>query len=212
MSPARSSPEEAGYTLIELLVVLLLAGFIGVAVAGGLQFGTRLWESSESEITETQKRDTAQTILRAVLASAAPRLRNGFVSFHGERRMLSFDGPPPRSLMGAGLARMDLSLDRGVGGMRLVLRATSLIDSRISRVATLADHLGGLEFSYCDASEKVPSWLSFWRDRDRLPDAVRIEESRRSGASTWPSFVVHLPIAQDATCQFDPASGECRRL
>ncbi len=202
---------DAGYTLIELLVVLMLAGFIASAVVGGLAFGTRVWEAAAREHADADRSATAQTILREVLASARPRVKDGFASFHGERDTLSFDGDPPAAVSVAGLAHLELSLVRGETGTRLVFTSTALADPKRSRTATLADGLGEMHFSYLDASDAVPVWLAVWRDRDRLPDAVAVEESDAGGRSAWPRFVAVLPIGEDPGCKFDPVSAACRR-
>lgn len=210
LSKCALTPNDAGFTLVELLVVLLLAALIGAAVAAGLQFGTRVWEHSERNIARTQAYDTAQSILRELLASAMPRMKGGFAEFSGRPDSLEFDARPLAAFPRAGLAHVELSLVRDADGMRLVLKAAPLIDTRNGRVTILADHLNDLEFSYYDASEKAPVWLSFWRDRDRLPDAVRLEAVESARISPWPAFVVRLPIAQDANCIFDPVSMRCR--
>ena len=142
--------------------------------------------------------------------SAVPREKDNFVSFSGEPDNMSFDGDPPGAFLGAGFTRIEISLARGDGGKRLVLKVTSLLDPGRSRATTLADGLEDLEFSYLDASGKAPVWLAYWRDRDRLPDAVRIEAGTRGAASSWPAFVSVLPIAQDPGCRFDPVSMTCR--
>jgi prepilin-type N-terminal cleavage/methylation domain-containing protein len=197
---------EDGYTLIELIVALLLASLVGTAVTGGLQFGTRIWERSDSRIEESRDIATAQTVLRSLLASAIPRRKGGFVTFRGERGSLSFDASTLPALGSHGLVRMDIVLDHDVAESSLKLVATSLIDSRAHRSAVLMERLSDARFSYLDASGKLPVWLAAWRDRDRLPDAVRLD----SGGS-WPVLVMRLPIAQDADCAFDPVSTSCRR-
>lgn len=202
--------DDGGYTLLELLIVLMLAGLVGAAISGGLQFGTSLWESSERKLALSRRNESAQAILRDVLASAIPRKKDNLVTFSGEPDAIAFDGGPPGAFFGAGLARIELTFARGENGTRLVLKATSLIDPRRSRTATLADGLASLQFAYLDASGKVPVWLAFWRDRDRLPDAVRIEADSRVAASPWSAFVSILPIAQDPGCRFDPVSTSCR--
>jgi prepilin-type N-terminal cleavage/methylation domain-containing protein len=206
------SPRDAGYTLIELLVVLMLAGFIAAAVTGGLAFGTQVWETSERERAESGAAATAQTILREVLASARPRVKDGFASFRGERDSLSFDGDPPRAVSTAGLAHIELTLVHGEGRTRIVFTATPSADSKLSRTATLVDRPGRLRFSYLDASEKAPVWLAVWRDRDRMPDAVAVEESGAHIDASWGRFVARLPIGEDAACRFDPVSAACRRF
>jgi len=195
-----------GYTLIELVVVLLLAGLVGVAAAGGLQFGTRIWERSNAHLEQDRETASSQAILRSVLASAIPGRKDGFVAFRGDRKSLSFDASALPALGSRGLVHMDIVLERNDADDSLRLAAKSLLDPKAGRTAILADHVSDMQFAYLDTSGKLPVWLAFWRDRDRLPDAIRLE-----GAAPWPVLTVRLPIAQDANCAFDPVSTTCRR-
>jgi len=203
---------EAGYTLIELTVALLLLSFVALLVSGGVQFGTRVWERSEDSIATADAVDNAQTILRSILSSATPNVSDGFASFDGGADRATFDGPAPAAFGSGGLVRFILSLEHDTGGgTTLALSMHSLLDKTRTRDANIAVVPGQLTLSYLDASGRVPQWLAVWRNRDRLPDAVRIEAVADTAAASWPSLVVHLPIAQDATCVFDPVSVSCRR-
>jgi len=198
---------QAGYTLIELLVAMLLLGLIGLAIAGGVQFGSRVWERSETDIATTSAVALAQGIVRAAMASALPHQLAGFARFDGERDEIVFYGPAPQALGVGGLARFQLSIRHGEDGDELILHVAA--DGATPREAILADHLEPLHIDYMDGSERIPTWLAVWRDRDRLPDAVRIKSDEPS--SIWPLLIVRSAIAQDASCQFDPVSASCRK-
>jgi prepilin-type N-terminal cleavage/methylation domain-containing protein len=202
--------EENGYTLVELLVVLALAGFIAAAVTGGLQYASLIWSRSDSQMSAIREAAVAQHILRDALAAAVPRQKDHFVEFDGGPDRIVFYGEAPAAFSRSGIARIELSLKQGPGDTELVLNETSSIDPRRSASVVLARNLEEARFDYLDASEKSPTWLAFWRDRDRLPDAVRLERKRESNQRDWPSFVAYLPIAQDAACSFDPISTTCR--
>lgn len=201
----------AGYTVIELLVVLLLVGLIASAIGAGLHMGTRAWEHSERRISDIHADLSAQGILRALLGAAVPRVRGGTVTFEGRPDGLAFDATPPAAFGASGLARVELSIVPGAEGTRLLLKVTSLVDRGRTRAALLDGDIGDLRFAYLDASEKVPTWLAFWRDRERLPDAVRLDAGGRPGRRTWSGLVVRLPLMQSADCVFDPVSTDCRR-
>jgi prepilin-type N-terminal cleavage/methylation domain-containing protein len=201
---------ERGYTIVELLVVLVLVGLITTAISAGMQFGTRVWERSESGIAAADGHEDTQDVLRGLLSTATPRMEDGLVRFHGEPDFLAFDAVPPRALGASGLAHVELSLIRDGENSGLKVRVTSLIDQRNSREVMLSPNLGRVHFAYLDATEKVPVWLDFWRDRPHMPQAVRLEAADANPQS-WPSFVASLPIAQDARCDFDPVSTDCRR-
>jgi len=193
---------QAGYTLIELLVAILLLGFIGVALAGGLHFGARVWESADNRLTTTGTIKNAQFLLRELLSNALPKEKAGLVIFEGTEDHIRFVAPAPQAFPVGGPVTADL-----VGeGADLTLRLASPIDKDAVRQAILVRGLGPLRFSYLDASEKLPLWLSLWRDRTRLPDAIRIENKE----STWPSLIVRPQIDESHPCVFDPISMVCR--
>lgn len=197
---------EAGYTLIELLVAMLLLSFVGLAIAGGLQFGTRVWERTEQGIADTQSIEAAHDILRDALASALPHRAGGFARFDGEPDRIAFDGPAPRALGTGGVAHFELTVAPDSDGNRLVLKVKRFGDDGDGRAAVLAGHVGALHITYLDASGRAPTWLEFWRDRDRLPDAIEIA----SEDAGWPPLIVHPAVMQDASCQFDSVSISCR--
>jgi general secretion pathway protein J len=194
-----------GYTLLELLVAMLLLSIIGVITAGGLQFGTAAWSRTERTIADVHEIDAAQGILRAALGEAVPVRQGAFVAFDGEAARTSFLSPAPQAMLAGGLAQIEIAAQADDGG-RLILRATARGGEM--REAVLARGLGALQFAYLDASERVPVWLAVWRDRDRLPDAVRIARQNTDGA--WTTLIVHLRIAQSASCDYDPENTSCR--
>src|SRR5580698_3063455 len=177
---------ERGYTIVELLVVLVLVGLITTAISAGMQFGTRVWERSESGIAAADGYEDAQDVLRGLLSTATPRMEDGLVRFHGEPDFLAFDAMPPRALGASGLAHVELSFIRDGENSGLKVRVTSLIDQRNSREVMLSPGLGRVHFAYLDATEKVPAWLDFWRDRPHMPQAVRLEAAD-ADARSWPS-------------------------
>jgi prepilin-type N-terminal cleavage/methylation domain-containing protein len=203
--------EDSGYTIVELLVVLLLVGIITAGLAGALTFASRLWERSESRIALVNDQSATQEILRTLIASAVPRTSDGRVSLQGEPDRLSFEAPAPAAFETLGLAHIELFTERADDRTRLMVRISSEIDLSKHREAILLDQVNDVEFAYLDSSETVSAWLSYWRNRDRMPDAVRLQDAATGAPASWPSVVVRLPIAQGAICAFDAVSRECRK-
>ena len=198
---------DEGYTLVELLVVLLLVAIIGTALAAALTFGTRAFERSESRIATLDTWDSAHAILRSIVSSSVPRRVDGLVQFRGEPTSLVFISPGSSAAGPMGLTQTELTIVANAEGAQLFVKETSLLNRRETSSTILASHLGDATFSYLDTTEKLPIWLSYWRDRDRLPDAVRLAGED----GNWPALVIRLPVAQDASCAFDPISSTCRK-
>ena len=200
---------DAGFTLIELVVSMLLFSLIMLAVTGGVHFGARVWERSQRDLQSADTLDISQGILREILARATPRFQGEYVTFSGDPQAMTFDGVPPLAFTDSGIAHVKLSIVKGANDSHLVLDLQSIAKPNLERKAILQGGLEGLRFSYLDSSDTKPTWLSYWRDRDRLPDAIRIAAENGSPAS-WPALVVRLIIAQDANCTMDPVSMKCR--
>lgn len=199
---------EDGYSLIELVVAMLLLGMIALAVEGGLHFGARVWEHSQRTISSAQQIATGQTVLRNLLSHSLPRLKGDYVTFLGEPSTLTFDAVPPQAFETHGAAHVLLATKYDGTNKTLVLTMQSIVDPQSKKSAIIVNHIKNLKFAYLDASEKIPTWLAYWRDRKRLPDAIRIDSDN---ASEWPALIVRPLIAQSANCTLDPVSMTCRK-
>jgi type II secretory pathway pseudopilin PulG len=202
--------DDFGYTLIELTVVLLLLSFITLAIGSGLRFGTRVWEQTDTDVQAANRIDKAQSLLRQLLASAIPAGNGEYVEFEGDPRHLTFVAAAPRALRSADLVRIELSAITRDTTTSLHIAVHSMQPGAPGNL-DVDPGASTLRMAYLDASQSVPVWLDRWRDRDRLPDAVRIEGGDDASRNAWPDLIVRLPIAQRPDCAFDPVSLECRR-
>lgn len=198
-----------GYTLVELVVVMLLLGMIALACESGLRFGTQVWAHTE---TRTQSEDqivSSQMMLHELLAHSLPRMKGDYVTFEGEPTVISFDVIPPQAFQAGGTAHARLRIVRSPSGAKLMLDMQSISSPNFKRQATLLDNVGLMRFSYLDASGKSQTWLSYWRDRNRLPDAIRITAE---APKTWPTLTVRPIIVQSAMCVLDSVDLSCRKI
>src|SRR5271154_905764 len=108
---------QAGFTLLELLVSLTLLGFLFVLLFGGLRFGTRAWERSDSTSDSTRDVLLAQSIVRREIERACPiafRVAGSDVApaidFSGTATSVMFRGPAPGSLGAAACTRVTLAI------------------------------------------------------------------------------------------------------
>ncbi len=198
---------ESGYSLVELVVALLLLGMIAIAVESGLQFGARVWQRSQQSIGSSHQLDSAQSVLRTLLSHSVPRLNGAYVTFVGEPTALSFDAFPPQAYQSHGYVRVSLSVTRDGPTEKIVLAMQSLVDESAKKQAVIVDGLKGVRFAYLDNSGGSSTWLSYWRDRRRLPDAVRVITD---DPSQWPTLIVRPLISQSSDCALDPVTMTCR--
>lgn len=200
----------SGYSLVELVVVLLLLSFITLAVGGGMRFGSRVWESSEGTVENAQHTRAVQSMIRELLGSAVPASNGEYVEFDGTPAALEFEAVLPEAAGITGIVSIRVVADQKDSQARLKIAISKAGQQRPVRQAVWNTDAQSLHFAYLDASEVIPAWLDRWRDRNRLPDAVRIEAIDDVSKSVWPVLVVRLPIAQTPLCSFDPVSTNCR--
>jgi prepilin-type N-terminal cleavage/methylation domain-containing protein len=207
MIAASTTHNDNGFTLVEMLVVIILLALIVVALSGGLRFGARVWETTNSIATTEEHNEFGTDLLRQLLANAEPITRGAYVEFEGHRSAVSFETIAPPALGVAGLAHVELRFgDKG----SLVIKMSAARRPDVTRTAIVSTGLEAPRFSYLDASESRPIWLALWRDRDRLPDAIRIDADGARPSGAWPLFIAQLPLEQRPDCMFDPVSLNCR--
>lgn len=198
-----------GYTLVELVVVMLLLGMIALACESGLHFGAQVWTRTEVRTQSDDAVMISQTVLRTLLAHSLPRMKGDYVTFEGEPTDVRFDVVPPQAFEAGGTAHAELHVVRLPSKAQLVLDMQSIANPGFKRRAVLLGDAGLMRFSYLDASGKSATWLSYWRDRSRLPDAIRITAS---DPKLWPTLIARPILVQSATCILDSVDLKCRTI
>jgi len=198
-----------GYTLVELVVVMLLLGMIALACESGLHFGAQVWSRTEEPARLDAQIVSAQTILRTLMSHTLPRAKGVDVAFDGEPMAMDFDLVPPEAFGGGGTAHAKLRIVQARGSARLEVELRSIAAPNIKKRAILLGDVGLMRFSYLDMSEKSSTWLAFWRDRSRLPAAIRIAGS---DPAVWPALIVRPVLVQSATCVLDSEELACRKI
>ena len=194
---------DAGYRLAELLVALaLLAVVLGYA-AGGIRFGTRAWQATQT-IELSAELGAARTVLRSCLAHTLPVSR---VLASG-RFELAFRGGSDRLMIvcraggavsdGAPLERVVLAIERNdlVASLRdYQVREPSVDQGASAERHVLAHDVRGLAIRYFGEAEPGAGdkWHSEWAATNRLPELVGISLQLSEGdRRTWPELVVAL--------------------
>src|SRR5437763_14961141 len=91
----RQENGEAGFTLLELLIATTVLAFLSLLLFGGLRFGTRVWEKSETSTTETNRVRAAQLLLSDAISHIYPFFAgqtpaDKHVEFAGEEKQMTF--------------------------------------------------------------------------------------------------------------------------
>jgi general secretion pathway protein J len=192
-----------GFTLLELLVGLLLLSAIFLLLTSGLQFGTKLWNSSEEQSGSVAEMVTVHQLLRDVLSEAQPLMfkdtnLHRYVFFAGSEHSVRFIAPMPEHLGVAGMYEVAIhATDGDEPGNRLEMtwrlfrRADQPSDAQVTEgQSILMDKISQIRFAYFGyrGQKEPPRWYDEW-DGVRLPVATRVRVTFNDGAP-WPDLVV----------------------
>ena len=204
IAPSRNGLER-GFTLIELLVALTLFGMIGVALAGGIHFGTRVWESGKRETEESGEIQRAQQLIRRLL-SQSMELRDRALdeseppAFEGTTDRLFFTAPWLTGLSHAGLHYIEIAGGEDVDGTpSLNVRwhdrqaAQEGFNPGEEEDRSLVRAVDAIRFEYFGRAgdDREASWHDRWDPADGIPIGVALDLTLIGGdRGTWPRLVV----------------------
>ena len=208
---------EAGYSLVELLVVLALLGLIAVAINGGIRFGARVWERTESHVESGELARGGQALLRDVLSRIYPHEPDPNVAgepaaFAGERESMEFRGMSSSAFGGAGLTHFSLSARRAGGMVTLAIAFAPERGPAAEQQEVLLSGAREIDFAYAQLANGAVIWNETWAGQPGVPLLIRVRVlfPPESGLS-WPDLIVRPRIDRDAACVYDAVSFGCRR-
>jgi general secretion pathway protein J len=191
----------SGFTLIELLVALVVLSLVFLLLFSALQFGTKVWSSSEGEAANTEQVLVVQGLLRRMLSESRPVIVEpegttaAHVLFIGTRTSLQFVAPMPTHLGTGGFYEIALHIDKGdQSGRRLVMtwklfRQPRVSLNQVEKQRVLMEGITDLEFAYFGRhGQEATQWYSDWQDPRSLPDLIRVRLVQ--GTEAWPDLIV----------------------
>lgn len=198
---------EGGFTLIELLVSITLLGLLGVLMVGGLNFGVRVWERTDSAAQDQSRVAAVQALLRHQMAQMQPLEVRGAdrrqrLAIDAKPGQLIFVGPVPEYLGRGGHYLISLETETADGKRNLVMRWEPFTRSQPGLVLSDKAHkevllvdVKALRFQYLGQDQRgaATGWVEAWTDSARLPELVETKivfnESREE---RWPTLVASV--------------------
>lgn len=208
---------QSGYSLVELLVVLALLGLIAIAINGGVRFGARVWERTESEVEGGELARGGQALLRDVLSriyphEPDPNAPSEPAAFTGEKDRMEFRAVASSAFGGAGLARMSLAATRDRNTMSLSITHAPERGPAAEENGVLLSGARDISFAYARIADGAIVWNESWAGQPGVPVLIRVRVLFAPGApGKWPDLIVRPRIDKDAACIYDPVSFGCRR-
>jgi len=196
---------DAGFTLIELLVAFVILGLIMVALAGGINFGTRAWEASARRSADMKEVVGVQSFLRRQLSQAVMTVDEQSVTdarpdFVGAADSLRFAAPWLSPVGAGGIYVFDLSIAAAGSGRALKLQWalrhpewSGTFDPQSRNQRILMKDISGLRIRYLGDSQSGVSltWAPNWQDPLFLPRLIEIDvDLPRGDGRVWPPLVI----------------------
>jgi len=230
---------EDGFTLIELLIATTILAFLSLLLFGGLQFGTRVWEKSQTSTTDTNHVRAAQLLLTNEIAHIYPFFfispGSRHVEFEGSEQRMTFFSPS-RSVTGE-MDWVTIQAQRDKAGLSVVVTTEGEL-SNGHGTATRHTLIGGLKWfqmSYfgapapagnsspvnyptvnaglgrnsAAAAPAPPQWTAVWKGQKTLPTLIRIRAALVTKAE-WPDLVVAPRVDVDEACVLDQLNKTCQ--
>jgi general secretion pathway protein J len=230
---------QAGFTLIELLISTTLVAFLSLLLFGGLRFGTRVWEKTETSTTHINRVRAAQLFLSEEVVGIYPfyagdQPADKHVDFAGEEKRVTFFAPS-RTLPGG----MDLVTIQALpekGGVSLVVASKGELTGPQGQAThhTLIRGLKWFQISYfgppspagavstkpptvkvglganaAAAATPPPQWTSVWEGQRKLPLLIRFRAAFKN-RTEWPDLVLSPRTDIDESCVLDQLTKYCQ--
>jgi general secretion pathway protein J len=196
----------SGFTLIELLVALVVLSLVFLLLFSALQFGTKVWSSSQEDAGNTEQVLVVQSLLRRMLSESRPVIVEpegttpAHLLFVGTQTSLQFVAPMPTHLGTGGFYEIALHITKGDhSGNRLVMtwklfRQPRASVNQLEKQRVLMEGIADLEFAYFGRhGQEATQWYSDWQDARSLPELIRVRLVQ--GTETWPDLIVS-PMVQ----------------
>ena len=232
----RASSPEAGFTLLELMIATTVLAFLSLLLFGGLRFGTRVWEKTETSTAEMNRVRAAQQSLADELTRIYPFFVSSpvdnYVDFAGDERSVTFLAPSG-AVQGV-MDRVTIAALPGRDGYSVVMSDYGeLSPAPKPRRHLLISGMKWIQISYYGpptaakpifqssartitaqgapkaTADQPPEWTSVWKGQARLPMLIRIRASF-ANKTPWPDLVVSPRIDVDESCTFDQLTKYCQ--
>jgi general secretion pathway protein J len=192
----------AGFTLVELLVALVVLGFILAAVAGGIRFGNRAWETSAVRSAAIEDVAVAQRFLRHRLGEVmtlsadiggTPRQ----IGVTGDATHLRFTAPWLSPVGSGGLYLFEIgrttNRSLGLGWTLLHPELAEASGPRRDGERNLLTEIESVNIRYFGDLDfaDTPGWQTSWTDPVFPPRLVAIDISfAADDPRSWPTLIV----------------------
>lgn len=204
-----------GFSLLELTVALALLSVIMMLAYSGLKTVARADERTVRAVSEVRDILKVHKGLRGMLELAYPfdirrAKKRVLYPVSGDDRTVAFTSPRKADDV---MRRLKFSHDPLSLSLSL-LDCPDWNDGAPEDVCKRSEFLAGVatfKISYLKQEIATTRWVDVWQRQKDLPEAIKIALTFKDSLSRdWPDMIVRTLIDEQAHCNFDPVSRQCR--
>ncbi|MFK7794662.1 MAG: prepilin-type N-terminal cleavage/methylation domain-containing protein [Gammaproteobacteria bacterium] len=194
----------SGFTLVELIIALLILSFVMLLCASGFKFGTRVWDSVNTQSEQLDSLQAAQGFLRKSISSAL--INDRLVEdekeiqqavFIGNEKKLRYVSYSPQYGVDDYLYKYELFLDSEKNNLSLIYKPYNLQlaankQNQESIIIAGVKDISIEYFSGFETEESNNGWLTSWNDQFVLPLLIKIKLIFENDQASWPEMVIQM--------------------
>ena len=196
--------QQAGFTLVELIIALVILSFVMVLCGSGFRFGTKVWDSVNTQSERVDVLQAAQGFMRRNISHALihdrlftdEEVANDNL-FLGDPKRIRFISYSPRYGVDDFLYAYELFLDKNSDQLSLRYSPYNLGEKIAQNKSTssILDGVKDIEIRYFSGfidEEDGDGWFSSWNDIYNLPLLIKINVTFIDEQIVWPEMVIQM--------------------
>ena len=195
---------QIGFTLVELIIALVILSFVMVLCGSGFRFGSRVWDSVNTQSERVDVLQAAQGFLRKNISHALIHDRlfteeealneNLFIGDGNRIRFISYS---PQYGVDDFLYAYELYLDKNTNQLSLRYSPYNLGEkiSRNKSISSIVDGVKDVDIQYFSGfvdENDGDGWFASWNDVYSLPLLIKINVTFFNEQMTWPEMIIQM--------------------
>lgn len=195
---------QSGFTLVELIIALVILSFVMVLCGSGFRFGSRVWDSVNTQSERVDILQASQGFLRKNISHALIHDRlfadedvTGHDLFLGDPKRIRFISYSPRYGIDDFLYAYELFLDKSTNQLSLRYSPYNLGEdvSQNKSTSSILSDVKDVDIEYFSGfinEEDGDGWFSGWDDPYSLPLLIKINVTFFDEQIIWPELIIQM--------------------
>ena len=200
----RMNKHQKGFTLVELIIALVILSFVMVLCGSGFRFGSRVWDSINTQSERVDIMQAAQGFLRKNISHALIHDRLFTQEevaddhlFLGDKKRIRFISYSPQYGVDDFLYAYELYLDKNSNQLSLRYSPFNLGEKIASNksVSSIIDGVKDVDIQYFSGfldEQDGDGWFSSWDNIYNLPLLIKINVTFFNEQIIWPEMIIQM--------------------